>query len=134
MSLVLTKLNFGPVFPGFISTLYASVFCKVNNNGYLTEKIFIAFLSAAECLGNIVRQHPRITGLHIPGCPEQLKISQYADDTTIFVRDETSVDEVLDTISKYERGSGSKINFSPGFKIYMGQTYRETQLAPHSMV
>ena len=127
LSLLLSKMNFGPRFQSFISSLYCSAYCRATNNGHLSEKIFLTrgvrqgcplspllFSITAEVLGNIVRQNNDIIGLHLPGCSEQLKITQYADDTTIFVRTEASVDSTLETLSIYEKGSGAKVNYSVG--------------------
>lgn len=124
---VLHKMNFGPSFISFVTTLYSDVFCRANNNGHLSQRIPLhrgvrqgcplsplLFSIIAECLGNIVRQNSRIDGLYLPGCPTPLKIIQYADDTTLFVKNEFSVKEALKTVSIYEKGSGSKVNFSPG--------------------
>ena len=42
----------------------------------------------------------------------EIKISQVADDTTIFTGDSESTFEVIDTINKFSRVSGLKLNMS----------------------
>ena len=50
----------------------------------------------------------------------QVKLSQYADDTTFTLRDDTSIQETFHILSLYESASGAKINlqnakdFGPG--------------------
>ena len=46
-----------------------------------------------------------------PGVQElETKISIFADDTKLFNKDERSVEQSVDILSKYEKASGSRIN------------------------
>jgi hypothetical protein len=40
----------------------------------------------------------------------ETKISMLADDTKLFNKDERSVEQSVDILSKYEKASGSRIN------------------------
>ena len=42
----------------------------------------------------------------------QFKVHKYADDTTSFVKDYSSLVRLFDIISVYEKGSGAKLNRS----------------------
>ena len=86
MTRILAAMNIGPNFINLISTLYTSVFCRAINNGHLSEKIPLSrgvrqgcplspllFCLTAECLGNIVRQDRRFSGLNLTGSKLALK-------------------------------------------------------------
>ena len=49
------------------------------------------------------------------------KISAYADDATITLKDDTSVIHAFETINDYERASGSKLNRTKTEGLYMGK-------------
>ena len=123
----LSKMNFGPKFIRCIQTMYTAVSCKISNNGYLSRSITLErgvrqgcplspllYCIVAETLGNLIRNNIKIDGLRIPGCNREIKISQYADDTTLFLKNDHSVDQALLSINDYERGSGSKVNYDRG--------------------
>ena len=51
-------------------------------------------------------------GYPIPNQKEELKLSQYADDTNFFVLTEESILEILTFFKKYEIATGATINVS----------------------
>ena len=124
---VLTKMNFGPRFINLVKTLYTDVSCKVVNNGHMSPSITLKrgvrqgcplspllYCLVAESLGNLIRNNRLIDGLKIPGCNRDIKISQYADDTTLFLSNGFSIDQALLSLNDYELGSGSKVNYDIG--------------------
>ena len=124
---VLERMNFGPKFICFIKTMYTDVSCQISNNSYLSRKVTLKrgvrqgcplspllYCVVAETLGNLIRQNLKIDGLCLPGSRREVKISQYADDTTLFLRNNFSVQEAIATIKVYELGSGSKVNYNIG--------------------
>ena len=124
---VLERMNFGPKFMCFIKTMYKDVSCQISNNGYLSRKVTLKrgvrqgcplspllYCIVAETLGNLIRQNLKIDCLRLPGSRKEVKISQYADDTTLFLRNNFSVEEAIATIKLYELGSGSKVNYDIG--------------------
>ncbi len=60
----------------------------------------------------MLRRNDAIEGIQIPGTT--VKLSQYADDATVFASNVRSVVEIKKTTEVYESGSGAKFNFSPG--------------------
>ena len=103
------------------------MFFRVSNNGYLSRSVALSrgvrqgcplspllYCLVAETLANLIRKNRLIDGLKIPGCPREIKISQHADDTTLFLKNSSSVDQALISVQTYELGSGSKVNYDIG--------------------
>ena len=75
-----------------------------------------------EVLANQIRKNPAIEGFLLPGTGGlQFKISQYTDDATNFVKNERSLCHLLETVNKYERGSGVKLNTSKSEAMWLGR-------------
>lgn len=66
--------------------------------------------SLAEILTQRIRNNPRIKGLVPPGSSEQVKLSQYTDDTIFMLGEHNSIKETLNTLSLYEATPGAKMN------------------------
>lgn len=62
----------------------------------------------AEPLGLTVKHEEGIKGIGIEG--GESKIFQYADDTTLLLKDLESVGKAMQIVQKYCRGSGAKVN------------------------
>ena len=58
----------------------------------------ILFVIAVEMLGNSIRDHQSIIGINIRG--KEYKLSQYADDTSCFVRDYNG-DRLINWVDPY---------------------------------
>ena len=56
-----------------------------------------------------IRGDPMIKGISLPGTLKDVKISQYADDTNLFVT-YSSVRNILMLVELYELVSGAKLN------------------------
>ena len=124
---VLERMNFGPKFMCFIKTMNTDVSCQISNNVYLSRKVtlkrgvrqgcplsLLLYCIVAETLGNLIRKNLIIDVLRLPGSRKEVKISKYADDTTLFLRNNFSVQEAITTKKVYELGSGSKVNYDIG--------------------
>ena len=62
----------------------------------------------------------------------QFKVSQYADDATNFVEDEKSLCNLLKVVSKYEKGSGAKLNTSKWEAMWLGR-WRDNGASPFGL-
>ena len=65
-----------------------------------------------------VRNDKNIRGISIPGAPEPVKIRQYADDTTLFLRDLIDFREILANIKIFAESTGLKLNKMKSNAIY----------------
>ena len=90
-------------------------------NDFLTEPVYLhrgvrqgdalspmLYLLCVEELAVVIRASPEIEGFLLPGASGlRFKVSQYADDTTVFVKDEQPLSNLFEAIGLYERGSGA---------------------------
>lgn len=131
---ILQKMNFGPSFQHWITVLYAGAKSQVINNGLLSDPIHLhrglrqgcplsplLYTLVIETLAATIRADPKIEGISVPGTPKRSKISAYADDGTLTLRDDTSVTRCFDKVTQFEAASGSKLNLEKTEGIYIGQ-------------
>lgn len=68
------------------------------------------FLLVTELLSVSIVQNQELKGISVFG--REIKISQLADNTTLFLKDENCVSKVLDLINQFPCASGLKLNIS----------------------
>ena len=99
-------------------------------NGKLSTPVFLERGVRQGCplspllyvLANQIRKNSAIEGFLLPGAGGlQFKISQYADNATNFVKNERSLCHLLETVNKYERGSGAKLNTTKSEAMWLGR-------------
>ena len=101
---VLSQFNFGPDFTCWIAVIYIDISSVVINNGWVSLSFPLArgvrqgcplspllYCLVAETLGQAIRRDRTIEGINLPGCSQQSKVSQYADDTTPILANEFSI-------------------------------------------
>ena len=76
------------------------------------------YVLTAELLAIHIRSNTNIKGLTYPN--SMVKISQYADDTTLLLADDTSIHETFKTFDFYEEASGAKINVNKCKGLWSG--------------
>ena len=117
----LHTFNFGPNFLRWVDTLYKNPETAILNNGHQT-KFFqpekgvrqgcplsaFLFIIAVEMLAIRIRNSEKIKGILIDEV--EIKISQLADDTTVFLRDTDSIKHLFDLLEQFELSSGLKAN------------------------
>ena len=70
----------------------------------------LLYIIAPEVLASFINTNKRIKEIQIGD--HGIKIVNFADDTTVFLRDITCLDKIQVILKVYEDASGSKINFS----------------------
>ena len=114
--------NFGQKYIRWIKLLYNRPSICVTNNGFSTPFFPISrgirqgcpisaflFLLVAETMAESIRASNQIKGIKISeNCT--LKLTQYADDTTLFLEDELLLKEVFQFLNHFGKCSGLNIN------------------------
>ena len=123
--------NFGPKFCKWIEIIYNSPECAVTNNGYSSEFFTLSrgirqgcpisallFILVAEVMAINLREDDGIKPLDINGVT--LKLSQYADDTTLFIHDIHSLENAFVNLRGFSTCSGLRLNMDKTEAIQLG--------------
>ena len=128
---VLNKFNFGLSFVNWVKTFYNHVTSCVMNN-QTTSKYFeikrgvrqgdplspYLFILVTEILAINIREHNEIKGIRIGN--NEIKLTQYADDTTAIIQDQNSAKLFLEITKDFSKCSGLKINFDKTEGLWIG--------------
>ena len=81
------------------------------------------FITAVEILANRIRNEKQIRGFKIKlnGSNLSIKISQLADDTTLFLKSKNEISIALNIIEIFENLSGLKLNRSKTEGVWLGR-------------
>ena len=116
------KFNFGENIINWVRSLQTDSNSKILQNGHLSKEIELGrgcrqgdpispylFVLAAEFLAEAIRENTNIKGITIRN--KEHKLSQYADDTTLFTRyNEQSIRNCMKTLLEFELISGLRVN------------------------
>ena len=129
---VLEAMGFGNRLIGWIKVMYDRAVSRVKVNGIITDRFrlersvrqgcplsALLYSLSAEPLAALLAQNGGIKGIELPDGNTSL-IYQYADDTTVTVKDRESVGEVLRCVEQYGRASGAKVNLEKSEIMYVG--------------
>ena len=118
----LELFNFGASIRKWFSVLYNAGETAVMNAGYTTNYFEISrgvrqgcplspflFILAVELLASKIRQLQDCKGIPLPN-HQEVKISQFADDTTLIMSDTNSLKIALQTVDNFGTVSGLKLN------------------------
>ena len=127
----LDAFNFGTCIKKWVCTFYTNIESAALNNGFLTKWFRPSrgvrqgcplspylFILSAEIMANKLRQEPSIKGIKIVG--NELKLSQYADDTNLFCADLASVENSFEVVENFGNLAGLKLNRKKTKAIWLG--------------
>ena len=137
----LETFNFGPQLRQWINVIYSDISSCILNNGFATRQFNlergvrqgcplsgILFTIGIEILGNAIRRSNEIKGIEIDE-RNTLKLTLYADDTTVFLRDVQSLKNLFNLLAQFENCSGLRINPTKSELLWLGSLrYRKDTL------
>jgi len=129
---MLKHLNFRPNPRNWISVMYSDVESGTINGGYVTNYFKVSrgvqqgcplspipFILSAELLAQKICQSSKSKGIKLPHNVE-VKLSQFADDTTLICKDIESLKENIMIINKFAEISGLELNKKKTKAIWIG--------------
>ena len=132
LSKAIETFNFGSDFKRWIQVLYNNISSCTVNNGFSSPFFNLhrgvrqgcplsgmLFILAVEILSCAIRSEKLIRGIQVKG--KELKLTQYADDTTTFVKDGASLGKLLELLDLFQQCSGLKINSTKSEAIWLGK-------------
>jgi len=145
---VLTKFGFKSNFINMVKTLYNDICSSVMNNGW-QSKFFkrqrgiwqgcplssLLFILIAEILATKLRSCNQYEGIMIK-CNQHvrnIKITQLADDTTIFLKNTNEIPVVINIIDEFGLISGLKLNKQKTEGILLGKSKHENECVIHDI-
>ena len=131
---VLEKLNFGQSFIQWVKTIYNKAESCVSNNGWTSKPLQIQkgirqgcplsallFLLVAEVLAtNIRKDTTDALQINLKNENKYIHVSQLADDTTLFLKNENAVTDCLRKVEKFGNVSGLKLNKDKTEGLWLG--------------
>ena len=142
----LDHMGFGPSFIAWVKLLYSDIRSSILINGYASDFFWptrgvrqgcplspLLYVLSIEVLAANLRANPLIQGIRLPGVPDPLPtLSLYADDTSVICTSDGAICAVFDTYGSFEKGTGSKLNFSKCEGLWLG-AWRDRVDAPVSI-
>uniref|UniRef100_A0A3B1IC81 Reverse transcriptase domain-containing protein n=1 Tax=Astyanax mexicanus TaxID=7994 RepID=A0A3B1IC81_ASTMX len=130
---VLERYNFPDVFIKMIKLLYLKSTVQVKVNGKLTEKIDICrgvkqgcplsaalYVLAINPLLTSLKKEEKLTGVYVNSELNKYVVSAFADDITIFIKNQDELNTVFEHFKTYERTSGASLNQSKTEAVWIG--------------
>ena len=127
----LQTFNFGPDIQNWFDTIYNQASSCVIHNGHASDFFRLErgvrqgcplsgllFVIGIELFARALQRDPTIKG--IPVGQNEIKVTQYADDTTVFVRDLESVSQLLKLLNDFKCFSGLEINTHKTEAMWLG--------------
>lgn len=124
--------NFGSSLKKWISIFQTDIQSSILQNGFMSDFFYLKrgcrqgdpispyiFLLCAEVLGQMIRKNRNIKGILIND--KEFKLTQYADDTQIFLNgSEESLRHTLNILNEFYQMSGLKINVDKTKAVWFG--------------
>jgi hypothetical protein len=124
--------NIGQGFINWVKRVYAKTNSCVTNCGFSSENFEITrgvrqgcplsaylFIIVVELLANKIRNNNDIKGIKIG--QTEIKLVQMADDTTVFIEDQDSLEHIFKILETFEKYAGLKLNKSKTEAMWLGK-------------
>ena len=131
---VFKKFGFGDNFIKWLEILLKNRKSCVKNGGHISRLFEVTcgvkqgcaiapllYVIASEILAQNIIQDEIIKGVSYPGSNQEIKINQFADDTSFFCGSIIDIREILSRLKLFEGFSGLSINKKKCCMIYMGK-------------
>ena len=135
---VMKKMNIGDNMLSCIEAIYQETQSSTQINGYESVRFplirgvrqgcpmsAILYSMLAESLGEEIRKKRKIIR-DLPGNKE-IKITQYADATTIFLSEKTQLKHLFDILKRFEKATGSNVNEARTKGIKLGPSKHQDE-------
>ena len=120
---ILEKIGVPPLFINFLKILYKQNTSMIINNGFLSPQVspqrglrqecplsLPLYVIQGQITTNNINRNKNIIGIHILNQKNQVKISQYADDSNLSLKNQESVNKVLTFFQNLNKATGTTIN------------------------
>ena len=132
---LLGRMGFSQRFVGWLKTMYSGVLSVGELNGHLGEPFRLAadvwqgcplspllYILYMEPLAAAIRADDRVEGVLVPGSGGlKVKLSQYADDTTLLLDSDICLSRVLDIFQRFGRAAGAELNLAKSAVNFFGR-------------
>ena len=128
----LLLFNFGPSFTHWVKTIYNESEACITNNGFSSPFFRLQrgvrqgcplsaylFIMVVELLAHKIRKTKDIKGIKIGNT--EIKLVQVADDTTVFVEDPDSLENILNILNSFELYAGLRLNKTKTEAMWVGR-------------
>ena len=136
----LETFNFGPRFIGFVKTIMKDTESCIINGGWISDRFNtergirqgcplspLLFIVAVEMMAIKIRNCKEIQGIKVNDQQNGThKIIQFADDTTLTMKDERDIRKTVEIIEKFQAFSGLKLNKLKCQGTWLGSRKNET--------
>ena len=132
MNMTLEKFGFGNNFINSVKMLYKNAKSSIINNGWVSNSFSISCgirqgcpisalldILSAEIMAVNIRNNKNIRGIKVRNAKE-IKLTQMADDTTIFLESENCIPVLLNEIQRFTKVSGLKLNKTQNKRYTLG--------------
>ncbi len=129
----LTRFGFGDSFIKWVKTIYNETTSCINNYGWLSDNFSVErgirqgcplsallFIIVAEIMAVKIRSSEKIRGIKIKGMNKEIKLTQLADDTTVFAGDRASIEECIKLVNEFSVVAGPELNLSKTEGLWLG--------------
>ena len=140
---ILKTLNifgFGDYFTDWVSILNTDRLACVKNGGYISQPFSMRngvrqgcpispqlFILAVEILAQKIIQDPNIKGLNPHNSNKPLKLEQYADDTSLFLKDGNDLRRSMDHLDTFSAFSGLYLNLKKSYALSTNGRHIDTE-------